>query len=200
MKKINTILIALLIAVISLFGFVGCESSSQNDLQSKIDELQSKIEELEEQIRERDERIKELEGEKMGAFYSLQDAYDNGWLTQEDLKSIAYYHNGGRVYNETIMNETYVPQPKTPEILSTETELKIKRAAAKDYRDNYNITDAEAEGFTIVEYDGTFGECIAIMKEDTYTGYWGSEEMPNIAGVIFYYNSSNHITIWRGIK
>ena len=63
MKKINTILIVLILAIVSLFGVVGCESSSQNELQSKIDELQSRIEELEEQIRERDERIKELEGE-----------------------------------------------------------------------------------------------------------------------------------------
>ena len=27
-----------------------------------------------------------------GSFYELQDAYDEGFLTKEDIESIAYYH------------------------------------------------------------------------------------------------------------
>ena len=34
-------------------------------------------------------------GSPKGNFYSLREAYDNGWLTQEDLQSLAYYYNGG---------------------------------------------------------------------------------------------------------
>ena len=52
-----------------------------------------------------------------GQFYTLQQAYENHWLTQEDLKSIAYYHNVGIAGNEEVMGENYQPQPKTPEIL-----------------------------------------------------------------------------------
>lgn len=28
-----------------------------------------------------------------GSFYTLQEAYEKGWLTKEDLMNIAYYHN-----------------------------------------------------------------------------------------------------------
>ena len=32
----------------------------------------------------------------IGKFYTLQEAFDQGFLTENDLKSIAYYNNGGR--------------------------------------------------------------------------------------------------------
>ena len=47
-----------------------------------------------------------------GAFYTLQGAYNAGYLTKEEIMSIAYYHNGGRLYNEEIMSEKYRPFPK----------------------------------------------------------------------------------------
>ena len=50
--------------------------------------------------------------EASGDFYSLQEAYEAGYLTKEEIMSIAYYHNGGRVYNEEIMSEEYTPIPK----------------------------------------------------------------------------------------
>lgn len=59
--KVKKFLIALLLGVVMMFSFAGCNSG--NDLQSKIDGLQSRIEELEEQLRDRDERIEQLENE-----------------------------------------------------------------------------------------------------------------------------------------
>ena len=41
--------------------------------------------------------------------------------------------------------------------------------------------------------------CSATM-DDNFTGYWGAEEINEIAGIRFSYNSSNHIKIWREIK
>ena len=48
-----------------------------------------------------------------GTFYNLQEAYEGDMLTREELMSIAYYHNGGRQYNEEIMGEEYTPIPKS---------------------------------------------------------------------------------------
>ena len=64
--------------------------------------------------------------EKKGTFYTLQEAYDNGWLNQEQLLSIAYYHQGTEG-NEELMGENYTPIPKTPDMLSEELELEIKQ-------------------------------------------------------------------------
>ena len=178
--KNNTILITLILAIVSLFGVVGCGVGSQSGLQNKTEESQN-----------------EPEGENIGAFFSLQEAYDKGWLTQNDLMSIAYYHSGGRLYNEEIMPEDYSPQPKMPEILSDETQLKIKSTAAKEYREEYKITEAEAVGFTINQYCGTYGNCVVVMMRDVYSGTTGEVWTDTVSDINFYYNSGKSIQVWR---
>lgn len=199
MEKAKKVFIALVLGIVMMFGVAGC--NTQNELQAKIDDLHSRIEELEEQIRERDEKIEQLENELAekctGTFYTLREAYVNGWLTQADIMSIAYYKNRGRTYNEEIMSEDYAPLLKTPEILSEETEFKIKSAAAKEYREKYNMQYAEADGFTITEYCGTYNGCVAVMMRDDYSGTTGEEWTDSVAGVNIYYNSGNSIKIWR---
>ena len=225
MKKAKKVIIALFLGIVMVFGAVGCNAGVQDELQSKIDALQSQIAEMEaqigerdktiedlngrlaeteEQLREHDERIEQLEKELAekteGELYSLYVAYVNGWLTKSDIMSIAYYHNGGRTYNEEIMSEEYEPLPKTPEVLSNLTELKIKSTAAKDYREKFNIEDAVADGFTITQYCGTYGDCIAVMMRDDYSGTAAVVRTVSVAGVKIYYNSGREIQIWRKTK
>lgn len=132
-----------------------------------------------------------------GALYTVKEAYENGWLTKDDLMSIAYYHNNGRWHNEEIMDETYEPIPKTPEVLSKKTESKIKNAAAAEYREKYDDEEAVAKGFTITEYDGTYGDCVAIMMRDVYSGEAGIVWTDTVAGVNFSYGGGRTIIIWR---
>lgn len=214
MSKAKTIVIALFWGVVMMFGVAGCNSDAQNELNKKISDLESRIEQMEESLAERDstiedlndqikksdERIEQLERELAektdGAFYTLQEAYDMGWLMQADLKSIAYYHNGGRIYNEEIMSETYKPFPKTPEVLSNLTESKIKSAAAKEYREKYYIKNAVADDFTIAQYCGTYGDCVAVVLKSNY-GVSSFETLIEIAGVNINYSSDYAIQIWR---
>lgn len=132
-----------------------------------------------------------------GSFYTLQEAYEKGWLTKEDLMNIAYYHNGGCKYNEGIMSKIYEPVPKIPAKLSEDTERKIKSTAAKEYREVYHITDAVEDGFTIVSYYGTYNTCVAVMLRNAYSGEAGSIWTDLIAGVNFYYSGGKTIKIWR---
>lgn len=215
MSKAKTIVIALFLGVVMMFGVAGCNSDAQNELNKKISDLESRIEQMEESLAERDstiedlndqikksdERIEQMERELAektdGAFYTLQEAYDMGWLTKANVMRIAYYHNGGRIYNEEIMSETYKPLPKTPEVLSNLTESKIKSTAAKEYREKYNMQYAEVDGFRITEYCGTYGDCVAVMLRDDYSDaasvYW----IDSVAGVNIKYFDGNSIQIWR---
>ncbi|MDE6411017.1 MAG: hypothetical protein K2L02_00575 [Clostridia bacterium] len=61
------------------------------------------------------------------SFYTLTDAYKYGWFNEEDAKSIAYYHNGGREGNEEVMGEDFTPQPKTPQALDKDHDLEIRQ-------------------------------------------------------------------------
>ena len=62
-----------------------------------------------------------------GKFYTVTEAYEKGYLTREQVMSIAYYHNGGRSHNEEIMSEDYQPLLKTPEKLSKVTEASLRQ-------------------------------------------------------------------------
>jgi len=215
MKKLFRILVALFMGTVMVFSVAGCNAGTQNELQGKVDDLQTEIAELsdrlaemEDQIRKRDERIEKLEkqlsGElSEGPFYSLQTAYDNGWLTQEDLMSIAYYNNGGREYNEEIMPEDYAPQAKTPEILDEPTNLAIKQSVWEESfkEDNpHNITTNDIG----VSYYGIYKNCVAVKTGCYKFPYLTVEGGEIVSGVYFYYSGYysgytgfNHIVIWK---
>ena len=132
-----------------------------------------------------------------GTFYTLQEAYDNGYLTREDLMSIAYYQNGSRRYNESIMPEDYAPIPKDPEELSESTSLRIRSTAAADWNAEYPDDDATAEDFWIDYYYGTYGNCVAVMMRDNLSGTTGVVWIGIVADVSFSYNSGKEIRVWR---
>ena len=73
-----------------------------------------------------------------GEIYSLEEVYKWGLISREDLMSIAYYQNGGRDRNESIMNENYNPVPKNPEELNKTMESDIKQYFVDYLNRKYN--------------------------------------------------------------
>ena len=132
-----------------------------------------------------------------GAFYSLQEAYDNGWLTQEDLKSIAYYQSGGRSGNKDIMDEDYRPMPKRPAELDDETKLAIKQAYYKRQFPDEDWSNVSPEPF--YPYYGCYHKCVVI----SFPLFYDSMMMPEISmdveigGVKFWYSDSVYLCVWR---
>lgn len=51
-------------------------------------------------------------GKPKGTFYSLDDAFDNDWLTTEQLQSIAYYYYEESISHDHVECEPFVPMPK----------------------------------------------------------------------------------------
>lgn len=45
-----------------------------------------------------------------GKIYSIEEVYENGDISYEDLKSLAYYQNGGITNNEDVLDNNYQPQ------------------------------------------------------------------------------------------
>ena len=159
--------------------------------------------------------------EPQGTFYSLQTAYEQGLLTQEDIKNIAYYRYDGKewVYAGVDVNEEafyelqptdYAPIPKTPEVLSKETEKAIKESRAAFYRtltfpDGKKIyPKARARGFTVAQYYGTYNDCVAIRITENYSDKLFDDpaevirEFYAIADVIFFSSGKGiGITVWK---
>lgn len=155
-------LIVLAMTIIMLFSFMGLTSCGNGD------------------------------DEPAGTFYSLQEAYDQGLLTIQDLQSIAYYHNGDSM-------SVY------PHALSDEVSNAIKEDAAKRYRaftdtnGAYLYPNAVGDGFTITKYCGVYNACFAIMLNNIYddSGQPAVMQEVVVAGVTFVYGSGNRIIIWK---
>lgn len=130
-----------------------------------------------------------------GTFYTLQEAFDQGMLTQDDLRSIAYYQNGGSE------DEDFEPKLKTPESLSEKTEKAIKETRAYDLRnqDTKPIKEAKAKDITILKYYGTYNNCIALMMNDIYHDYPTALREVTVEGVLFRYSDGNSLIIWKQI-
>lgn len=170
-------------------------------MQSKIDELQNSLNEMSDILSEMDEKIdgpeRELAQNLPGTILTLQQAFDGGLITKEDLMSIAYYYDG-RNGNEEIMGEDYTPLPKTPIVLDEITEFKIRCAMAKVFRDN-GINKA-AEGFHIVGYYGTYKGCVAFRMDDDYPGHDAADvRNETVEGVKFTY-PAEYIKIWNDVN
>ncbi len=188
-----------IVTVLLAVFLCGCNAGA--DLQKRVDALEESNSRLEERVdeleRENDllwDMMSEM-GLKDGEFYTLQQAYDLKLITQEDLKSIAYYHNGGVEGNEEIMGENYQPQPKTPEVIDKMTERSIKQTFYNKYvNDKHDSITLKDIG---VSYYWTCNNCIAVK---IWCNGWGYGTMCGeeiVDGVKIIYNCVNEIKIWR---
>ena len=97
----------------------------------------------------------------VGNFYSLEEAYENGWLTRDDILRIAYYYNQGTEGNEELMGENYAPEPMVPEMLDEERVNQIKRTYLNEV---IAMPEGTFEHVIIRAYYGTYGGNIVILR------------------------------------
>ncbi len=136
------------------------------------------------------------EEKKVGAFYTLKEAYDEGWLLIDDLRSIAYYQSG--VQDEP----NFVPIPKNPENLSGESEIAIKKTYLANLLAQTNSSGkklyprAKMDDINILGYYGTYNDLIAVKISDEYSGFADVVVELTIAGVTFTYSGAC-VVIWK---
>lgn len=118
-----------------------------------------------------------------GEFYTLQEAFDNGWLSRGDLRNIAYHRTGDG------QRKGFKPTPKNPEVLSVETELAIKEAHADKY------IDEPLETIRIRGYYGIYNGLVAVSITGGEWDYPDVTYEVNIGGIIFY--NIFKIKLWK---
>ena len=95
-----------------------------------------------------------------GKFYKLEDAYNKGIITKDDLLTLAYINNNGNEYNEDIMNDYFKPIEIKENDLTSEILHKIK-STASDSKEEYN-------SYTVTFY-GKYNDAYAIKIKSTLT-------------------------------
>ncbi|MBD5584055.1 MAG: hypothetical protein HDQ88_03160 [Clostridia bacterium] len=186
--------IGILIAILATVTFVGC--ASQTD-ECKIELLEQRISKLEKENEKLKEDVSQLgQLALQGEFYTLPEAYENGWLTKEDLMSIAYYHNGGTGGNEEVMGENYQPIPKTPQDLSDGVKLAIRVNYCNRYKNIPNTPSINnLADIGISEYCGQYNGSVAVVIGSPIAFTAITNE--TVDGVTFYFTYVNRIIIWN---
>lgn len=176
---------ALVLSVVILFCIgtmvVGCsvddaQESNRNqitEMQNQIDTLQKRIDYLEKEMGE-------------GEFFTLAQAYGKGWLTTEDLQTIAEYHNNMKSCDEKLEST----------LMSS-----IKESAAYYSRNDNTLSAQEinADDFIISHYYGNYNDCYAVIICYRYL-HETTEYNPvyvEVGDVTFVYGNRNRIVIWK---
>ena len=148
------------------------------------------------------------EKKPQGEICKLTTAYNNGYITRNDLLSIAYYHKD-KILNPEI-DENFQPIEKGE--LDEEIKLKIQESIAyicrnvKTEAPDYAIwaelgaSSIQADDVVITEYFGCYGDSYAFgfYVIDLYAGEipeWECSE--TIAGVnLSYYSTTEVVHVW----
>lgn len=132
--------------------------------------------------------------ESVGSFYSLDEAYENGLLTGDDLKNIAYYFHSRNGETENT-DEVFTPNPKMPESLEQKIQYKIKRTYLNEI---INMPNGAFDQVIIYDYFGTYNDSIVVYISDTYYAYdYVTEAQHEIGDVCFHDYCSAVLRVWR---
>ncbi len=144
--------------------------------------------------------LKQIDIYRNGKFVNLDEAYKKGWLSDEEVRDIHYYHSNKKY----IEYDFYNPTPITP--LSTEKAIKIKQdyltykkklIANSAHPDEYD--DLTTDDIKITEYMGTYKSSIVVRIIDPMVMYPDVVEYDNIANYKFrrYHALKGEIMVYR---
>lgn len=109
----------------------------------------------------------------------LEVAFERGWITTEDLKSIAYY------YNRETDEPNFTLVPKTELTVDTEYKLKMSYLNSSGIKDSF--PDANEKNIVYFQYYGTYNGFVVARIRDNLLCY-DIKTYPHkiIGGVSFY--------------
>jgi hypothetical protein len=113
---------------------------------------------------------------RKGMFYTLQEAFDNGWLTQYERQSILYYAFETSVHKSLEYyfvfggsDKDFVPIPKSPNKLTEEMIMIINESQEEYLREHPTmpIFDASVKDKNVIpSYYGVYNDFIAMRLYD----------------------------------
>ena len=168
MKKMKRLLAILL--TLTTLGYLGVSSCKNTQTQDPSTERQA-----------------------IGRFYTLQEACDQGFITENDLKSIAYYNNGGRKNNEDKIAEDFAPQPLNPETIPADIQKNIKSDYIY-YNEKLDNKTKDSE-VKIDDYYGEYNNCYVAILHGPFA-YFAVVNEFSVNGYNYSYTQSEFM-VWR---
>ena len=132
-----------------------------------------------------------------GAFYTMEKAYEKGWLNDDDMKSIAYSyydsHNFG--YEENPYSGMYTSTEKLTKKIETELKQAYLEQIAK-------VRDGDRNRVKIPNYYGTYNKNVVITITSNYIFAcdFPIEDEAEIGGAIFKDYWDTHFMVYHIYK
>ena len=152
LKKIFIVLVALIVGSAILFSFVACEKNS-NVPKPEETNSESGTGTKNEELNNEEPKTKEPIVERYEDFLTLNQAYERGYLTKDDLLNIHhYYYDREEQYSPGLSDE----QKRTIE--NTLFEIVNEEKENTRYKDTIFTLDQAH----VIGYYGTYNGCIAV--------------------------------------
>lgn len=135
--------------------------------------------------------LKYVKENSTGVTYTLEEAYENGFLKKEDIQKIAYYYDEDN-------------KAEFPVALSENVEKAVKNTFAAEYNADGNpSSEATAEDFTVKKFLGYYYKC-CVVEADSALWDPAPTDVPNyreeICGVEFHITNYYPIRVWMQTK
>lgn len=105
--------------------------------------------------------------QKLGDFYKLEEAYEQGFISHNDLLNIAYYNHQKYDFAEYEWNDpNFIPSLKNPETLSENTQNAIKETYAYNLKTQNDMNNISKDYIDIAYYYGTYNDWIVVEMRD----------------------------------
>ena len=134
-----------------------------------------------------------------GTLYTPEYAFEQGFVTAEDIRSMAYYYHGGREYSaeDGYIDTDYIPIRKDPENIDEATVEKIRETTA-EYCADMGVT-ISAKDLEVADYCGTYNGYIAVRIQLSLPQI---AVVPNdvpieVGGVTIDQNPNSPLMLWK---
>lgn len=139
----------------------------------------------------------------VGTFYSLDEAYENGWLTKDDLMEICYYRFGEVYIGESTDSDTWVRyeynSQNTLSELDKTVENNIKEAYYSLHKSDFFDRDGKSLGGIdnlSVQYCGMYNNSYVVVIE---CSLWdtGDDATPRHLSGVAWWETGDGFLVYR---
>ena len=138
-----------------------------------------------------------------GTFYTLQEAYDNGYLTREDLMSICYYRFNEVWLGENLDSASWVKYEYTQKHTQQELDKSVENDIKKTYYSIHKSDFFDKEGTALggidnlsVQYFGTYNDSYVIVMK---CSLWdiGQVATPTLLAGVAWWETGEGFLVYR---
>lgn len=190
MKKPVSIIVSLLLASATLFGLVGCDSNSQDEIANIDEYLHVKTDVI-------------SVGDLPGTLYTASQAYGNGYLTKTELQDSCYYRFGFVAVYEN--NDTSILKKidYTPKTALAELDKKVEEDIKETYfrlNPNKFYSDGQLLGGVETLTVNFYGEYNDLQVVTIESSLWKNEIADgfNYLGGVAWWKADSDFYVYRG--